>query len=97
MTTIYILVKECFDFAPRKTYILDVSKDWNKINDIRKKLIKTIMDDGDRWFEEKIKHGYNFSELEVIEHSDFVYYVRAKNIAAPIGIEFRIVKKQLED
>ena len=96
MTTIYILVKECFAFGPVKFYILDVSKDWDKISNIRKKLIQTVMEDGDPFFEEKIKHGYDISELEVIEYSDFIYHVRPKHVAS-IGIEFRIVKKQLED
>ena len=96
MTTIYILVKECFAYDPRKSYILDVSKDWDKISNVRKELIQTVMKDGDPFFEEKIKRGYYISELEVVEYSDFIHVVRAKNITA-VGIEFRIVKKQLED
>ena len=96
MTTIYILVKECFAFCPAKIYILHVSKDWDEICDIRKKLIQTVMEDGDPFFEDKVKHGYAISELEVIEYSDFIYHVRPKNIAS-VGIEFKIIKKQLED
>ena len=96
MTTIYILVKECFAFGPVKTYIMDVRKDWDKIYNIRKKLIQTVMEDGDPFFEEKLKQGYDISELEVIEYSDFIHHVRAKNTAY-IGIEFKIVKQQLED
>ena len=54
------------------------------------------MEDGDPFFEDKVKHGYAISELEVIEYSDFIYHVRPKNIAS-VGIEFKIIKKQLED
>lgn len=67
MTTIYILVKECFAFGPVKTCIMDVSKDWDKIYNVRKKLIQTVMEDGDPFFEDKIKF------IEVLRESHIYY------------------------
>ena len=98
MEEFYVLVKECYNCDPKdsnRTFVLYANKDYNKIVNIRKKLIENVLTSGDPWFN-GFKEKYDITKLVLVDNDENCHqvYLHENNF---IGLNFKIVKRQVED